>query len=135
MRYPVALHTDDGVKYGASVPDVPGCFSAGDSIDECLELTKQAIEAHVELLAEDNEIAPAALPLADHKDNKEYEGALWAFVDADIEQFSGKTEKVNATLPKIVITQIDKLVGKGYAKSRSSFLTDAAVKELAKIAN
>jgi len=34
MRFALALHTDDGVKYGVTVPDLPGCFSAGDSFDE-----------------------------------------------------------------------------------------------------
>jgi len=37
MRYPVVLHSDDGIRYGVTVPDLPGCFSAGDTFDEALE--------------------------------------------------------------------------------------------------
>ena len=44
MRFALALHTDDGVKYGVTVPDLPGCFSAGDSFDEALG-SEQAIAA------------------------------------------------------------------------------------------
>jgi predicted RNase H-like HicB family nuclease len=135
MRYPVALHTDDGIKYGATVPDIPGCFSAGDSIDECLEMTKQAIESHVEILAEDGVIARAALSVADYKDKEEYKGASWAFVDANVEKFSGKTEKINATIPVIVTTKIDSAIKKGIAKTRSGFLTEAALEKLSRLTN
>jgi hypothetical protein len=29
MKFIVVLHTDDGQRYGVTVPDLPGCFSAG----------------------------------------------------------------------------------------------------------
>jgi predicted RNase H-like HicB family nuclease len=38
MKFALALHTDDGVKYGVNVPDLPGCFSAGDTLDEAIEM-------------------------------------------------------------------------------------------------
>ena len=135
MRYPVALHTDDGIKYGATVPDIPGCFSAGDSIDKCLEMTRQAIESHVEVLAEDGMIAGAASRVADYKDKDEYKGALWAFVDANVEKFSGKTEKINATIPVIVTTKIDSAIKQGIVKTRSGFLTEAALEKLSRLTN
>ena len=34
MKYPVVLHKDEDSDYGVTVPDVPGCFSAGETIDE-----------------------------------------------------------------------------------------------------
>ena len=35
MRYPIAIETgSDTTAYGVVVPDLPGCFSAGDTIDE-----------------------------------------------------------------------------------------------------
>jgi predicted RNase H-like HicB family nuclease len=44
MKYPIVLHTDNGVSYGVTVPDVvPGCFSAGDTFDEALEMAEEAI--------------------------------------------------------------------------------------------
>ncbi|MBN0609850.1 type II toxin-antitoxin system HicB family antitoxin, partial [Pseudomonas aeruginosa] len=29
MKFPVVLHKDPDSDYGVTVPDVPGCFSAG----------------------------------------------------------------------------------------------------------
>ena len=43
MRYSVAIHKEDGSCFGITVPDIEGCFSAGDTLDEALENTKVAI--------------------------------------------------------------------------------------------
>ena len=37
MRYPVVIHKDPESDYGVTVPDLPGCFSAGETLDEALE--------------------------------------------------------------------------------------------------
>jgi predicted RNase H-like HicB family nuclease len=36
MRFVLAIHEDKG-KFGVTVPDLPGCFSTGDSLEEALE--------------------------------------------------------------------------------------------------
>ena len=44
----LVLHTDDGVRFGVTVPDLPGCFSAGDTLDEALDSVIEAIDLHLE---------------------------------------------------------------------------------------
>ena len=66
MRYPVVVHKDPHSDYGVTVPDLPGCFSAGETLDEALQEVVEAIEAHLEGLLLDGEtrsgvIAQAAL--------------------------------------------------------------------------
>ena len=53
MNYPVVLHKDRDSDYGVTVPDLPGCFSAGRSIDEALAMAKEAIELHIEGLIDE----------------------------------------------------------------------------------
>ena len=113
------------------MPDVPGCFSAGNTLDEALANTKTAIQAHIELLVGDGESLPVASSVTTHKSNKDYADGIWALVNIDISQFSMKTEKINATLPARVIHQIDELVAAGEYKSRSSFLAETAMQKLA----
>ena len=48
MRYPVLIHKDSDSDYGVTVPDLPGCFSAGESIEEALAMAGEAIELHLE---------------------------------------------------------------------------------------
>jgi predicted RNase H-like HicB family nuclease len=62
MRFPVVLHTDDGVRFGVTVPDLPGCFSAGDTFDEALDSVVEAIDLHLE---EDGD----PVPRAEHRAN------------------------------------------------------------------
>ena len=67
MKFTVVLHTDDGRRYGVTVPDLPGCFSVGDGMDEALESVREAIDLHAETLIED--------------------GGVWAVVDVPVERF------------------------------------------------
>ena len=130
MRYSVAIHKDDGSCFGISVPDIEGCFSAGDTLDEALENTKEAISGHLEVLADDGILAPKASPIDDYISDPCYLGATWAYIDIDVSAFLGKTEKATVTLPKLLINKIDFAVAAGSAKSRSSFLAESAMKAL-----
>ncbi|PHQ14432.1 type II toxin-antitoxin system HicB family antitoxin [Marinobacter profundi] len=134
MRFPVALHTDDGKSYGVTVPDIPGCFSAGDNEDEALDNAKEAILGHLEVLAELGNDIPSARPIAQHRSNADYEGAVWGFVEVDITPFLGKAEKINITVPSLVLRQIDRYVQDHpeAARSRSAFLTEAALEHMRK---
>ena len=44
MRYPVVIHKDKASDYGVTVPDLPGCFSAGDTMEDALTSVIEAIE-------------------------------------------------------------------------------------------
>lgn len=57
-KHPVVLHvdTEDG-GYWVECPSLPGCASQGDTIEEALEMVKDAIQGHFEILAEDRKKA------------------------------------------------------------------------------
>ncbi len=135
MRFPVALHTDNGKNYGVTVPDIPGCFSAGASEDEALDNAREAILGHLELLAEFGEEIPGANLIAEHRANPDFEGAVWGFVEIDVTPFLGKAEKINITVPRLVLIQIDRFVKEhpNEARSRSAFLSEAALERMRKL--
>ena len=127
-NYPVAIeYGDENTAFGVVVPDVPGCFSAGDTLDEALENAAEAIEAHLELLAEDGEVAPEPNSVQVWADNPEYKGYMWGVVQIDETPFLGRSEKINVTLPTLVMRKIDEYTQthKQY-KNRSQFLAVAA---------
>lgn len=66
---------DDKHAYGVFVPDLPGCFSAGDTWDEALENAKEAIEGHLEVLSDGSEAIPEAGLLEKHADNPDMDQA------------------------------------------------------------
>ena len=125
MRLPVVLHTDDGVRYGVTVPDLPGCFSAGDTFDGALESVREAIDFHLEGLTEEGADIPYAKPISEHQRNAEYAGGIWAVVDVDTSRFDGRAEKINITVPRRILAKIDDYA-KQHGETRSGFLVDAA---------
>lgn len=132
MLYPIAVEKgSDTEAYGVVVPDISGCFSAGDTFEEALSNIKEAIAGHLEILAEDGEDIPLASEASKFLDNAEFNGFIWAVVDVDVSRYLGKAEKVNVTLPSRLIRMIDDKVGKDKPyKSRSAFLAAGAEKML-----
>lgn len=131
MKYPVVLHTDDGVNYGVTVPDVAGCFTAGKNHDEALDMAVEAIFLHLESLLEEGEDIPKANTITFHQNNPDYKDGIWAIVDVDITPLLGKSEKINVTLPHLLISKIDRAVSSNPRyKSRSGFLAEASKKAL-----
>ena len=57
MRYAVVIEKGD-TSYGAYVPDLPGCITAGETKDEVIKLIHEAIEFHLEGLKENGEPIP-----------------------------------------------------------------------------
>ncbi|SHL11123.1 transcriptional regulator, CopG family [Nitrosospira sp. Nsp11] len=124
MKFILALHTDDGVKYGVIVPDLPGCFSAGDTLDEALDMAKEAIDAHYELMVEKGIEIPKAGTLAEHKADPDLADAVWAIVDVDVEKYS-KAVRLNISLPEGLVRNIDEYAS-AHHMTRSGFLAKAA---------
>ena len=80
MHFPIVIHKDAGSGYGVTVPDLPGCFSAGDTLDEAVESAHEAIACHVEGLLMDGEAIPTRAALEAHQANEDYEDGVWAIV-------------------------------------------------------
>jgi predicted RNase H-like HicB family nuclease len=125
MRFPVVLHTDDGIRYGVTVPDLPGCFSGGDTFEEALASVKEAIDLHLEGLVEDGGDIPVPRSITEHRANRDFADGVWAIVDVDVARFDGRTEKINITVPRRVLVQID-TYAKAHGATRSGFLVEAA---------
>ncbi|MBN6712053.1 type II toxin-antitoxin system HicB family antitoxin [Haemophilus haemoglobinophilus] len=128
MLYPLAIEkVSDG--YVVAVPDVPGCYSAGDTIEEALLNSRQAIESHLELLVQDGIDIPQATNIENHRNDPDYEGhdIFFSVIDVDISHLLGKAEKINITLPSRLIRRIDAFVAQNpQYKSRSGFLAKVA---------
>lgn len=134
MLYPIAIESgDEHHAYGVTVPDLPGCFSAGDTLEEAVNNAKEAITGHIELLIELGDDIPAVSSLSALVADSQYAGYTWALVDVDLARLLGGTEKINVTLPKSLIDRIDRCVATHPEfKSRSGFLAQVAIERIAK---
>ncbi|MDG6894140.1 type II toxin-antitoxin system HicB family antitoxin [Volucribacter amazonae] len=128
MLYPIAIEIgDQDHAYGVIVPDVPGCFSAGDTMAEAYDNAKQAIAFHIKGMLEDGEDIPQPTSIENHIHNEDYAGLTWGIVDVDLSHLMGKAEKINITLPSLLLQHIDKFVATHPEyKNRSNFLAKLA---------
>ncbi|CAM3536882.1 hypothetical protein VA7868_03927 [Vibrio aerogenes CECT 7868] len=135
MLYPVAIETGDAeYAYSVVFPDLPGCFSAGDTLEEALANAREAVEFYLEDLAEHEQVPPSAGSLSDWQKDEAYQGWAWAVIDIDLEPYLGGAVKKNVTLPKLLLKKIDNLVKQHPAyKDRSHFLQTAAFREIAQV--
>ena len=60
MRYTVLLRRSiETPGYSAIVPELPGCFSLGESLEKAIANSEEAIQLHIEGLVEDGEEVPS----------------------------------------------------------------------------
>jgi len=58
IDYTILIHQAEEGGFWSEVPALPGCYSQGETIDETLQNSKEAIEAHLLALKEDQVAAP-----------------------------------------------------------------------------
>jgi predicted RNase H-like HicB family nuclease len=126
QAYPVVVYKDPDSDYGTVVPDLPGCHSAGSTLSEALEETREAIYTHLEGMAKDGEVFPRPSDLSAIRESGEFsDAAAFAVVEIDVNRVSAETERVNITLPKWLISSID-----ASESNRSRFLAESAIRAL-----
>lgn len=59
MEYTVIVYEAEEGGYWTKVPALPGCGSRGESVDEALADTREAIESHIMALREDGQEVPS----------------------------------------------------------------------------
>jgi predicted RNase H-like HicB family nuclease len=91
--YVSLIHKDADSDYGVSFPDLPGCVTAGRTINEALSMAKEALTLHIENMLEHGEEIPVATP-ADKIDRGD--ALLMAAIDVTD---TLKVARVNVTVP------------------------------------
>lgn len=130
MRFPIVIHKEADSDYGVTIPDLPGCFSAGENMDEALSMAQEAMETHIEGMLIDGEPIPLPQTIEFHMDNFDYNGGVWAIVEVDLSKLSGKTRRVNITLPERLLTMMDSYASE-QGESRSGLIARATMEFIA----
>jgi predicted RNase H-like HicB family nuclease len=129
MRHYIALiHKDADSDYGVSFPDLPGVITAGSNLDEARKMATEALEFHLEGLAQDGEAAPEPSSLEEIMTIAENKDSVAVLIDAPAAQV--KSVRINVTMPADVLDEIDQYAEReGF--TRSGFLAQAAKKAMA----
>lgn len=127
MDIPVIIFKDEGSVYGVNVPDIRGVHSWGDTVEEALKNVKEAITSHIETLLELGEpVEITKSNIEDLQANPDHVGGIWALVDLDLEKLDSKPERINISLPRFVLSKIDRYADARH-ETRSGLLSRAAL--------
>lgn len=123
MRYPVAIEPGTQTDaYSVIVPDLPGCFSAGDTLDEAMLNTEEAIAAWIDAALDAGHTIPHASDLETvRKSFKAPKGWVWALIQVDPALLDDTTERINISLPRRILSRLDALA-RAAGESRSGFI-------------
>jgi predicted RNase H-like HicB family nuclease len=108
VRYPIAIEPgNEGTAFGVVVPDLPGCFSAGDTLDEAIAGVEEAAAAWIDATLDSGGIIPPPSSLDAVRENPEFRDWTFGIVTIDPALLDDTTERVNITLPRRVLKRLD----------------------------
>jgi predicted RNase H-like HicB family nuclease len=129
MRYPVAIEAgSDGTAFGVVVPDLPGCFSAGDTLDEAMTGAEEAVAAWIDAALDAGMAIPAPSSLDTIRLNPAFAGWTFAIVTLDPALLDDRTERVNITLPRRVLKRLDALA-RAAGETRSGYIAQLTLED------
>lgn len=128
MRYPIVIEPGGNTTaWGVVVPDLPGCFSAGDTLEEAMVQAEEAITAWIEATMDAGEDIPSPSSIESLRaKHPEFEGWMWALVKIDPAMLDETIERVNISLPRRVLHRLD-VLARSAGETRSGFIARMAV--------
>ena len=122
MRYPIAIESGtDNTAFGIVIPDLPGCFSAGDTLDEAMANAEEAAATWIDATLDHGGSVPRPSSLDTLRNDPEFAGWSFGVVTLDPALFDDVTERVNITLPRRVLKRLDALA-RAAGESRSGYI-------------
>lgn len=128
MHYVAVIEKEEDSAFGVWFPDVEGCFSAGETVEEAVANAAAALRQHVEAV----ESAGRRVPAARGIDNVLIDEDVTASIEAGAILFAvplladaGRTVRINISLDKALVDRID-AAATARGLTRSAFLAQAA---------
>jgi predicted RNase H-like HicB family nuclease len=126
--YVAVIEKDADSAFGVWFPDVEGCFSAGDTVEEAVANAAIALRQHVEAVESEGRPVPRARSIDDVILDKEVAAAIETsaiLFAVPLLADAGRTVRINISLDKALVDQIDVAASKR-GLTRSAFLSQAA---------
>jgi predicted RNase H-like HicB family nuclease len=117
------IHKESKSDYGVSFPDLPGCITAGRTLDEGRAMAEEALALHLEGLAADGDPIPDPSSMEAVMSDARNRDAVAILVPARLP--AGRVARVNITVPVHALGEIDRFAAE-HGFTRSGFLVSAA---------
>ena len=124
MNYIAYLHKDQKSDFGVSFPDLPGCITAGRTLQEEQQMAVEALSLHIQGMIEDGEEIPEPSSIDALAHDPAHKDGVLFLVEAEMPD---QTVRVNITAREKQIEEIDRLAKKAHM-TRSAYLVTSALK-------
>jgi predicted RNase H-like HicB family nuclease len=127
MRYPIAIEPrTDHSDYGVIIPDLPGCFSAGDTLEEAIAGAEEAGLAWIDEALDAGKPVRPPSSLEAIRAKPEYAGWILSLVSIDPAALDDTVERVNITLPRRILRRLDE-EARAAGETRSGYIAKLTV--------
>lgn len=127
MRYPIAIEAGTGsTTFGVVIPDLPGCFSAGDTLDEAIDNAEAAAALWIDAALDAGQVIPKPSSVDAIRNHADYVGWLFGLVTVDPARLDDIIERVNITLPRRVLRRLDAKAREA-GETRSGYIARMAI--------
>lgn len=103
------------------VPDLPGCFSAGDTLDEAITNIEEAAAAWIDATLDSGGRIPGPSSLEAVRRNPDYASWIFGVITIDPALLDDTVERVNITLPRRVLRRLDAQAASAH-QTRSGYI-------------
>lgn len=127
-HYVAVVEKDADSAFGVWFPDVDGCFSAGDTLDEAVVNAGTALRQHAEALQSAGRDVPNARDVEAVLHDKDVKAAVKTgalLFAVPLLADAGRTVRINISLDKALVDQIDE-AAEARGLTRSAFIAQAA---------
>lgn len=128
LQYIAVAEKEPDSAFGVWFPDIEGCFSAGDTLEEASTNAAMALRQHVEALESAGRTVPPPRTLDDVTRDEDVRMAVTAgavLLAVPLLSDAGRTVRINVSLDKGLVDQID-AAASARGLTRSAFLAQAA---------
>lgn len=122
--FPAIVDRAEDGTYGVVFPDVEGCSSGGDTLEEAVKNAEEALAQHLDVMNENGLAMPAPSELAQIAAEKPDDSAALILVEARVPE---RVVRINITIDPALLERID-----AESKNRSAWLANAAREKLAR---
>lgn len=99
--YPAIFEESEGGKYSVSFPDLPGCITEGDTVEEAFYMAQDALKLHLYSMEKDEEDIPTpTLPSTIKLNNRGFVSLVDAWMPSFRKAIEIKSVKKTLTIPK-----------------------------------
>jgi antitoxin HicB len=118
LPYRVEVYPEpDGTGYTAVIPELPGCMTCADTLDELWDMVKEAKEGWLELSLEDGDYIPEPAPV----EVEEYSGKFVVRLPTSLHrQLAKRAEQEETSLNQLIVMLLAEGMGRWSTRPRPS---------------